>query len=180
VSNDDLLKIAIAALVLGVGLVSRLVKARRGSQVDAPAAASTSAPAPPSAPQQRVAALLAEMQRRGITPPPALQAIAAREGLPATGSPAYAPTPAYSAPPAYAAPPAQPKQRHQRAAAPPDRPRAEAPDLAAAFPAAGAFARPAAHAGATGRMLARAFSDPARARNAVILAEVLAPPVALR
>jgi hypothetical protein len=119
-------------------------------------------------------------------PPPGLQALAAQAAASqaaatATAAPAYAATPAYAAQPAYAAPPPQGKARQQRPERLPDRTRSAAP--ASPFSplgVPGAFAPAAAAPASTGGMLARAFGDPASARNAVILAEVLKPPVALR
>jgi hypothetical protein len=166
VTTDDSLKIGIGALILVIALVRSVVRAtKRAGQAAAPRTAAPAPVAPPSAPQQRVAAMLAEMQRRGITPPPALQAIAAREGVPA--------------PPPVRPPPPPQQHRHARPERPPDqgsRPPAEVRGSVFRAPATLATAP----AGSTGRMVADAFSDPAHARNAVILAEILGPPVALR
>ena len=178
-TTDDFLKIIFGVVIIGGALVSRFVKAQRAGQAGTPVAAPPSAAESPAIPPQRVAALLAEMRRRGITPPPALQAFAAANAGTATAPPTYTATPAYAAQPAYAAPPAQPKHRPARAERPPDRSRAQGLETPfSAFP--GAFAPAAPRSGSTGGMLARAFGDPGSARNAIILAEVLRPPVALR
>jgi hypothetical protein len=165
VSSDDLLKFAIPAIILLMALGSRLVKGmQRSGQAAAPRSAAPAAAASPSVPQQRVAAMLAEMQRRGITPPPALQAIAAMEGVPA-------------------APPAAPQQpRYARGERRPEQVRSAPPEIRApVFPAPGALDPAAmARAGSTRRMVVDAFSDPEHARNAVILAEILGSPAALR
>ena len=181
-TTDDILKLVFGAVILGFALISRFVKAQRANTGGTPVAdAPVAAPPPPATaavPQQRVIALLAEMRRRGITPPPALQALAAQAAA-QSGQPAYTAMPAYAAAPAYAAPP--PKHRHQQSQRPPDRPRTAAPEVPfGAMPLPGSFAPPVAPRGSTGLMLARAFGDPTGARNAIILAEVLKPPVALR
>ena len=176
---DDILKLVFGAVILGFALISRFVKAQRANTGGAPVADAPAAAPPPAAaavPQQRVLALLAEMRRRGITPPPALQALAVQ----AAPQPAYSPTPAYAAQPAYTAPPPS-KHRHKGGERPPDRPRIAAPETAiASMPLPGTLAPAAAPRSSTGLMLARAFGDPTGARNAIILAEVLKPPVALR
>jgi hypothetical protein len=175
----------IPLIVVAIAVISRLTRgARISGRTAAPPAA---APAVPQAvptvasSQQRVTALLAEMRRRGITPPPALQAIAAAEGVPTPSPPAARPAPAqYAAPPQYAASPqyAAPPQRQA-----PPQPRQLAPQqrpfvAAVPMPLVPASAR--APSSATGRMLARVFSEPGRAADAIILAEILAAPVALR
>ena len=168
-TSDDLLKIGIGAIILLIVLIRKIAGAsRRGGPSAAPQRTVPVPAAPPSSAQQRIAAMLAEMQRRGIAPPPSLQAIAAVEGvaIPPVRPPAPPPAP-------------QPQHRHARTERPADQVRRPSPD-----PRGAAFAAPAAggaaSAGSTGRMLAAAFADPRHARNAVILAEILAPPVALR
>jgi hypothetical protein len=165
VSTDDLLKFGIGAIILVVALVRTVARAaKRGSRSAAPRTAAPSGTAPPSGAQQRVAAMLAEMQRRGIAPPPSLQAIATMEGVPVPGPP----------------PPQQ--QRQARTDRTPDPARRAPPEVRPrVFPAPGTLA-PAAPppAGSTRRMVIEAFSDPEHARNAVILAEILGSPVALR
>jgi hypothetical protein len=179
VNADDLFRLAIPVGIMALAVMSRLARGKRRDRPDstaagapgpsAPSPAAPSLPASATVPQQRVAAIVGELRRRGITPPPALQAMAAREGV------TLAPPPR---PPIAPQPQPQP-QPQQRAVspAPPAIPAAPVFDIQNL----GIAARPAiAPAGSAGRMLIEAFSDPAHARNAVILAEVLRPPVALR
>ncbi|HEY0613502.1 MAG TPA: hypothetical protein VGC96_02630 [Candidatus Elarobacter sp.] len=115
--------------------------------------------------QQRVLAVEAEMTQRGITPSPVMQALLNRFGGVTT------PPPAPQAPAPPRAP--QPEPAVQRSRRPV--PVARSTDVPA--PSGDA---PASGPSPTRRMLAAAFGDPARARDAVVLAEVLAPPLALR
>ncbi|HEY0393417.1 MAG TPA: hypothetical protein VGD01_02895 [Candidatus Elarobacter sp.] len=199
---DNLPGIVIVAIVVISSIVSALRRAKKalGDQPLSPAAtaardqaraqrieALARATGQESALQQRAAQMRAEMQRRGITPPPGMQAIFAALGN--APAPLAAAAPPVQQQPAPAAPPVPAPQaqrqahRHRPASSDPIAPVAPRPvpaarptDLLTAFddeasPAAGASTR---------RMLAGAFGDPAHARDAVILAEVLAAPVALR
>jgi hypothetical protein len=130
----------------------------------------------------RVSKIEAMMAARGITPPPALQA--AVEAYAAAAQPARPPgaVAAYQAAPAYQAPqaPPPPAQRQPVQQRPPQ-PAANA--VRRAVPAARSVDVPIVPGAADGSMrrtLATAFGDPAHARNAVVLAEVLGSPVALR
>jgi len=166
VTTDDLLKFGVGAIILVVALVRAVTRAAKRNSPSAPPQTAAPRAAAPSTPtrtgaQQRVAAMLAEMQRRGIAPPPALQAIAAMEGV----SVATAPPP----PPPAAQRPAVPAQRAPREVRTP-----------LVMPLGQPARAPAPPAGTTRRMVLDAFSDPEHARNAVILAEILGPPVALR
>jgi hypothetical protein len=120
-----------------------------------------------------------------VTAPPrkaAAKAVPAAAPAAASASTAYAAAPSYAAAgyvaqPAYAAPPAAPKphapsRKVHREAAPAQQQRA-------VTPAARSVDVPA--PAASGRWtLAGAFGDPAHARTAIVVAEVLGPPVGLR
>ena len=86
----------------------------------------------------------------------------------------YAAPPQYAASPQYAAPPQRQAPPQPRQLAPQQRP------FVAAVPMPLVPASARAPSSATGRMLARVFSEPGRAADAIILAEILAAPVALR
>jgi hypothetical protein len=170
VTIDHLIGFVVVALLIGSSLFSGARKAKRGFDklVDQQR----------SAEPDRIARIEAEMARRGISPPPVLQAAldAFQSAAQPTGS---APATSREATPfvpqpAYSPPPRQPQQRR-------------APPTPSVLRTVTPVARsvdvpplPGAPAGSTRRTLAEAFGDPAHARNAVILAEILAPPVALR
>jgi hypothetical protein len=114
------------------------------------------------------------------TPPPPAPAAAVRPAGPASYTAAAAYTAAaytaaaYAAQPAYAAPPAAAAAHggHSR------KPHREA---APAQRAAAPVSQPvAAHVPSGGWSLSGAFGDPAHARTAIVIAEVLGPPVGLR
>ncbi|MDB5026572.1 MAG: hypothetical protein JWO66_261 [Candidatus Eremiobacteraeota bacterium] len=122
--------------------------------------------------RDRVLEIKAEMERRGVAVPQALAALSASFEAAALAQRGASAEPHSQ--------PAQGQQQHRRhkqqpppsPAAPP--PRVTVPvgppvELVAAAPG-----------GMLRGMLAEAFGDPAHARNAVILAEILAKPVALR
>jgi hypothetical protein len=192
VTIDNVVPIVIVAVVVISSIASGLRQAKRGfdkvvekQRVQEP---------------ERLARVQAELARRGVTAPPALQRLlsALESAAPETPTPppsqqqpAYAPQAAYAAQPAYASPQQQQQaaQRHSRhkhqqqpqQPPPPEVRRAPQPIARSVdvpiFPSVPA---PGAAVGTTRRTLADAFGDPAHARNAVILMEVLAPPVALR
>jgi hypothetical protein len=191
VTVDNIVPILIVAVVVISSLGSGLRKVKRGFDgvVEKQRAEEP----------QRLAALKAEMARRGVTPPAALQGlIAALESaaaeIPATPPPqqqqqAYAAQAAYVAQPAYASPQQQQQaaQRHSRhkhqqqpQPAEPEVRRAPVPVARTVDVPIFPSPPPLAAVGTTRRTLVDAFGDPAHARNAVILMEVLAPPVALR
>ncbi|HEY0381934.1 MAG TPA: hypothetical protein VGC72_07020 [Candidatus Elarobacter sp.] len=118
-------------------------------------------------------------------PPPAAAPAASYAAAPSYTAAAYTAA-AYAAQPAYAAPAAaQPggaphgghSRKQHREAAPAQRPAAE---RAPAQRAAGPVVQPAAVKPAGGWSLSGAFGDPAHARTAIVIAEVLGPPVGLR
>ena len=179
---DNLVPILIVGIIVISSIASGLKAVKRGFDgvVEKQRAAEP----------QRIAELEAAMARRGITPPPAMQQLIAALGTAAESksAPAYVPQPAYAAPPpsaqpAYAAPAAAAQSRHRQRPhqEPPRRDvmrdpvsvtrSMDVPDIASTAPP---------QVGAMRRTLAEAFGDPAHARNAVILLEVLGPPVALR
>ena len=170
-TSDDVLKIVFGGFILAMALISRIMKARKNAGRDGAATAAPSA-APPGVPEPRVAALVAELKRRGITPPAALQAIAAAQSPQPPVAPQPPAAPQRAAAPA---PPRAPQHRHgPRAERPPESvtpPVGVRPLVSPDAPAPPSPAR---------RMLVEAFGDPAHARTAVILAEILAKPVALR
>jgi hypothetical protein len=101
-------------------------------------------------------------------PPPAYAAYASAPSYAAAG---------YTAQPAYAAPPPVPAQH-----APPSRKlyREAAPVQRAVAPVARSVEVPAGQALSGRWTLAGAFGDPAHARTAIVVAEVLGPPLGLR
>jgi hypothetical protein len=110
-------------------------------------------------------------------PSPSSSATQSYAAAPSYSASAYAAQPAYAAPPAAAPHPAASASRKLHRDAPPaHRP---APAQRTAAPAARSVDVPAAATGA-GSILGGAFGDPAHARTAMVLAEVLGPPVALR
>jgi hypothetical protein len=141
---------------------------------------------------ERIAAIQAQLAERGVKAPAALQGLLAalRSAAESSSAPAqqpqgaYVALPAYAAQPAYSAPPQQQqnaghqkRQKHQQQQ--PDVTRA--PAFVARSVDVPVFAVQApAPTGTLRRTLADAFGDPAHARNAVILMEILGPPVALR
>ena len=188
---DNIIPIVIVAVVVISSVASGLRQAKRGFDkvVDKQRAQEP----------ERLARVQAELARRGVTAPPALQRLlsalesAAPEipAAPPLQQQAYAPQAAYAAQPAYASPQQQQqaaqrhsRHKHQQQPQPPPQPevrRAPQPIARSVdVPIFPSVAMPAAAVGTTRRTLADAFGDPAHARNAVILMEVLAPPVALR
>jgi hypothetical protein len=128
-------------------------------------AAKSMRPADPNAAQQRAAAIQAELARRGLIPPLAPPPVAPQQGS--------------------IAPVAQPPHRRAHHQPPPamgttsglGTPVRPVPAL---LGEPGGGVAQAAGPSPTRRMLRDAFDDPGHARNAVILAEVLGRPVALR
>jgi len=130
------------------------------------AAKSMRPPADPAAVQQRAAAIQAELARRGLVPSPAPPPVAPQQRSVST--------------------PQQPV--HRRSHQPPapaigrtstlDAPAQPVMTTLLLNPGTGTVEG--AGRSSTRRMLGEAFEDPRHARNAVILAEVLGPPVALR
>jgi hypothetical protein len=106
-------------------------------------------------------------------PPPSPASSSAAQSYAA--APSYSAS-AYAAQPAYAAPPAA--KPNPAASASRKLHRDAAPAQRTAAPAARSVDVPAGAAG--GPILGGAFGDPAHARTAMVLAEVLGPPVALR
>jgi hypothetical protein len=200
VSLDNILPFVIVAVVVISSIASGLRQAKRGFD----AVVEKQRAAEP----ERLAALEARLKSQGITPSPALQRLISTLGADATVAqtpqqaaspvqPAYAPQAAYVPQPAYApqaayAPAQQPTivrhVRHRQQQAPPPAPQPPAPDVTRApVPFARSvdvpdFTTAPAAAAVPGarRTLAEAFGDPAHARTAVILTEILGPPVALR
>jgi hypothetical protein len=193
VTIDNLVPFIIVAVVVISSIASSLRTLKRaagGAQRSAPA--QTAAPVPQvSGPQvtgprlsesqiERVHAIEAQLARRGITPPPGLQAVMnAFEA-------AAAPPPPPPVQPAAAQLQQSHRHRHQAPAAAPGVPLRQTVPIARSIDVAAAGVPVAADLDAapavsgTRRMLAAAFGDPAHARNAVVLSEVLGPPVALR
>ncbi len=176
---DNLVPFLIVAVIVISSVVSGLKKVKRGFDVVVEKQR--------AAEPERLAAVKAELARRGVTAPAGLQGLlsaletAAAQVPDASRPAAYAAQPAFAPQPAYTppapTPPAAP-QRHARQQRPPQ------PDAVPAFAARtvdvpGLPGVPA-RAGAMRRTFAEAFGDPAHARNAVVLLEVLGPPVALR
>jgi hypothetical protein len=180
VTLDNLVPILIVGIIVISSVASALKAAKRGFDgvVEKQRASEP----------QRIAELEAAMARRGITPPPAMQQLIAALGTAAESkpAPAYVAQPAYAAPPpsaqpAYTAPTAASQARHRQRHEPPRRDVMRDPvSVARSMDVPDIAAVPAARGGAMRRTLAEAFGDPAHARTAVILLEVLAPPVALR
>jgi len=106
--------------------------------------------------------------------PPA-PASAAYTAAPSYAAAGYTAQPAYAAPPSAAPHPASSRKLYREASAPPQRtvaPVARSVNVPATGTGTGSH---------SGRWtLAGAFGDPAHARNAIIVAEVIGPPVALR
>ncbi|MDB5069779.1 MAG: hypothetical protein JWM87_890 [Candidatus Eremiobacteraeota bacterium] len=188
---DKIVPILIVAVVVISSVASGLKQAKRGFDK---VVEKQRAQEP-----ERLARVQAELARRGVTAPPALQRLlsalesAAPEtptAPPSQQQPAYAPQAAYAAQPAYASPQQQQQavQRHSRhkhqqqpqQPPPPEVRRAPQPIARSVDVPVFPSVPVAAAVGTTRRTLADAFGDPAHARNAVILMEVLAPPVALR
>jgi hypothetical protein len=104
--------------------------------------------------------------------PAPVQASAAYAAAPSYAAAGYTAQPAYAAPPpAVAAPHASSSRKLYREGAAPQR---------TVTPVARSVDVPAAAAGGGRWTLAGAFGDPAHARNAIIVAEIIGPPVALR
>jgi len=184
VTIDNLVPFLIVAVVVISSVVSALKKAKRGFDA---VVEKQRAEEP-----QRLAALKAQLAQSGA--PPEMQSLIAKlESRVAAVSPpaavpqqpaayaaqtAYAQQ-AYTQQPAYAPPQAQVLARRQR---PQQHDAMRAPASVARsmdVSALPSLADPAPRTPVR-RTLAEAFGDPAHARNAVILLEVLAPPVALR
>jgi hypothetical protein len=176
VTTDHLITLLVVAFFVILPVVQGLRTAKRGfDKVVADQKAQT--------PAQRIAAVEAGLAARGITPSPGVRAaIDAYEATlqpaapAATAAAATAQAAAVTAPASAAAPVIS--AGYQRAAVqrPIVAPRRPVPSAPAFDPTAA----PVTPVGTTRRTVADAFGDPPHARNAVILAEILGPPVALR
>jgi hypothetical protein len=123
--------------------------------------------------RDRVFEIKAEMERRGVAVPQALAALSASFEAAALAQRGASPEPHPQ--------PAQGQQQHRRHNKQQPAPSPAAPPPRMTVPAGPPVELVAAAPGGMLRgMLGEAFGDPAHARNAVILAEILAKPVALR
>jgi len=193
VTTDNVVTFLIVALMIfGGSIVSALRRAGRGRTGGQAHTAAPPAATPPtvqtsvlSAGQiERVHAIEAQLARRGITPPPGLQAVidafeSAAAPAPQPAPPPAAPQPQRQARPHHAQSPLSHMPQRQTV------PVARSVDVpvmtvASAGVTVAADLDAATPPSAARRMLATAFGDPAHARNAVVLAEILGPPVALR
>jgi hypothetical protein len=229
VTADNLVTFLVIALFLfGSSIVSAIARATRGKRdtrdrsIAAPPNVTRSGVAQPSAERrdaasaplltaaqaERVRMIEAQLARRGITPPPALQAV-----VDAFEAAAVPPSPPAAAPVSQSPQPQQQSHRHRHHHQPASADAAQRQTvpvarsagvpLAAAqasgmqaggqtadawmarmqasdVPVGGDLDTPPSAPSPARRLLATAFADPAHARNAVVLTEILGPPVALR
>ena len=187
---DNLVPFLIVAVVVISSVVSALKKAKRGfdavvekQRAEEPQRlAALKAQLAQSGAPPEMQSLIAKLESRvaAVSPPAAVpQQPAAYAAQTAYAQQAYTQQQVYTQQPAYAPPQAQVLARRQR---PQQHDAMRAPASVARsmdVSALPSLADPAPRTPVR-RTLAEAFGDPAHARNAVILLEVLAPPVALR